>query len=427
MTKSSTVSMPLVTSATRTRLLTTLFTAVSIFNASQIVSFTLLSIVAMQLTHNESLSGIPATIVLLGRALIAYPIGWLMDKLGRRLGIGLGFLMSVFGAGLAAFAVIWGSLWWFCIGGLLNGMGRGASEQSRYAAADIERPERAASAISLIVWAGTIGAIFGPWLIAPSKYWAASLGVVDLAGPYFFTAFCAFIAFLIVIFLLRPDPKQISQHAAAQQQTYLPSSHSAQRTIGQALADADIRLAVITLVVSQLVMTLIMVVNPLHMHHLHHSDTDISFVTMAHTLGMFALSSVTGWLVQRVGKLKVILLGAFVLMTSAVLTPLAQGVWMLGLALFLLGYGWNLGYVAGSSLLAESLRPGERARIQGFSETFVALAATLGSYSTGPTFSWGGIVAVCAVGLTIGLGQMLAGFLTKNLGVRSHSYSKGGN
>ena len=41
---------------------------------------------------------------------------------------------------------------------------------------------------------------------------------------------------------------------------------------------------------------------------------------------------------------------------------------MLFLALFLLGYGWNLGYVAGSALLTTGLGLAERTRLQGFTD-----------------------------------------------------------
>ena len=98
-----------------------------------------------------------------------------------------------------------------------------------------------------------------------------------------------------------------------------------------------------------------------------------------------------------------ILMGGLVLLLSAILAPLARDLFTLCAALFLLGLGWNFAYVAGSSLLAGSLSPAERGRTQGISETLVAFAAALGSYSTGPAFGWGGIVAVSMIGLAFSL------------------------
>ncbi len=151
------------------RLMTTLFSAQSIYNAAQIIAFTPLPLAAVYLTGSEAAAGLPSTITLVGRALIAYPIGWLMGKLGRRLGISFGFALSVIGPLLCAGALFVGSFPLFLLGALINGFGRGAGEQSRYAAADIAPPDRSANAIGTIVFAGTIGALIGPLLLAPSS------------------------------------------------------------------------------------------------------------------------------------------------------------------------------------------------------------------------------------------------------------------
>jgi hypothetical protein len=55
---------------------------------------------------------------------------------------------------------------------------------------------------------------------------------------------------------------------------------------------------------------------------------------------------------------------------------------ILFLALFLLGWGWNLGFVAGSALLTEGLSISERTRLQGVTDALIwssAAAAALGS------------------------------------------------
>lgn len=169
-------------------------------------------------------------------------------------------------------------------------------------------------------------------------------------------------------------------------------------------------LAVATLTIAQLVMTLIMVITPLHMAHHHHDTTAISLVVMAHTLGMFGLSGVTGWLVVRIGKLPVIVIGALILAVSAVLAPLSNNAWMLAFALFLLGLGWNFDFVAGSALLSGALATGERGKTQGVSKTFVAVAAATGAFATGIAFQWGGLLAVCMIGLALTLALIAALF-----------------
>jgi MFS family permease len=168
-------------------------------------------------------------------------------------------------------------------------------------------------------------------------------------------------------------------------------------------ADWNVRLALIAITVGQLVMTTIMVITPLHMAKLEYTVDDIGWVLMAHTLGMFGLASLTGWLIDRYGTIPMIGVGALVLIIAALLTPLAANLWMLSAALFLLGLGWSFSFVAGSALLSAALKPGERGRVQGASETLVSLASGIGSLSVGALFTYGGIVGISGGGLFFAL------------------------
>ena len=68
----------------------------------------------------------------------------------------------------------------------------------------------------------------------------------------------------------------------------------------QLLKLPDVQLAIAAMAIGQLVMTLLMVVTPLHMNRAAYDAGAISYVLMAHTLGMFGLSGVSGWLASRV-------------------------------------------------------------------------------------------------------------------------------
>jgi MFS family permease len=325
-----------------------------------------------------------------------------MGKLGRRLGISVGFLLSVAGTLLCAVALLRGLFSLFLLGALINGFGRGTGEQSRYAAADIVPPERSARAIGTIVFAGTIGAVMGPLLLAPSERAADMRGIIALSGPYFMTAALSFISFAIIFLFLRPEPMLY----ARLETVGMPVAPG--RSIRTIFADRTVQLAVFALGISQLVMTMIMVITPLHMAHENHTTQAVSWVIMAHTLGMFGLSGVTGWLTARCGPRIIIAAGGLVLAVSAIIAPLAATVPMLAVALFLLGLGWNLGYVAGSALLAGAVSPGERGQTQGISETLVAVAAAAGSFSTGPAFQRGGFIAVSMIGLALAVALLAA-------------------
>ena len=160
-----------------------------------------------------------------------------------------------------------------------------------------------------------------------------------------------------------------------------------------------VRLAIGAMVIGQMVMTLLMVITPLHMSQHAYDTKAISWVIMAHTLGMFGLSSLTGRLIDRLGSVPTIGLGAGILIVSGLMIPLGTGFWLLVSSLFLLGLGWNFTFIAGSSLLSDALAANERGRVQGTNEMLVALASGAGSLGTGTAFAFGGIIAVSAIGL----------------------------
>ncbi|MGH2536835.1 MAG: MFS transporter, partial [Candidatus Promineifilaceae bacterium] len=165
---------------------------------------------------------------------------------------------------------------------------------------------------------------------------------------------------------------------------------------------------VLAMAVSQWVMTVLMVITPLHMSHHNHDVDAISVVIMAHTLGMFALAGVTGWLLDRVGRAPVIIGGGALLVAASLLAPLSTGVPLLGLSMFLLGLGWNFSFIAGSALLSSLLLQSERGRAQGLGEAAVALGAGAGSLASGRLFARGDIQAVAYLGLGLSLVLLLA-------------------
>jgi MFS family permease len=164
-----------------------------------------------------------------------------------------------------------------------------------------------------------------------------------------------------------------------------------------------VQLAILAMLVSQTVMVVLMVMTPLHMDHHHHSRDAISMVIAAHTLGMFGLSAMTGYLIDRFGRIPMLVLGGLTLIAAALLAPVSNSEFMLAAALFLLGLGWNFGYVAGSSLLADSLQGAERTRVQGLNDSLVFFVAGFGSLSSGPLYAAGGYFAVSMGGLVLTL------------------------
>jgi MFS family permease len=408
------MSTELITSVIRRRIVATIFAVSSLVAAAQIAYFTLTSIIAADLSGTDSLAGVPGTLSMVGRALSAYPIGWLMGRVGRRYGLSLGLLFGLIGTLMSAWAIGTGSFWLFSIGAGLAGAARGAADLGRYAAAEVYPPESRARSLGLVVFAGTIGAIAGPLLVVPSTESAAAFGWPAESGPYLIGALFSALSILLTFLFLRPDPLVLSKQYEPDEPVGEDVDGKVKgRTFRQLLSLANVRLGMAAMVIGQLVMVMIMVITPLHMSHAGHDTGAISLVIMAHTLGMFGLSTLTGWLIDRIGSESVIIIGSVILIVASVLSPFVSTISGLAFALFLLGLAWNLCFIAGSSLLASGLAANERGRVQGSSDTLSSAAAALGSLSTGPLFAAGTFILVGAVGLALSLGLFAASFLLK--------------
>ena len=219
-------------------------------------------------------------------------------------------------------------------------------------------------------------------------------------GPWAVAFAFSTLSALLIFFLLRPDPMVIARSIAATE-THEAEVEQIVRPVGTLLRLPKVQLAIVSAILFQSVMVILMVMTPLYMNHHNHGRENISLVIAMHTLGMYGLSALTGYLIDRFGRIAMLYVGAATVILSAVLSPLSVDQYILSLTLFLLGLGWNFGYVASSSLLADTLRGPERVRIQGINESLVFLFAGFGSLAAGPLFANGGYAAVSNAGIVL--------------------------
>lgn len=381
-----------------------LFVSQSLASAAFIANIAVNSIVGAELSGTDALAGLPGTLMMGGAALAAYPAGRFMQRYGRRPGLSLGFLFGLLGMLLDGVAVIFGSLPLFLGGLALLGMARGVTDQSRYAAADAVPLSQRARAVSTVVFAGTIGAVGGPALVGPLGQAAVGLGLPELAGPMFGGAVLFSLGGVLVALMLRPDPRVLARQLAGEDPATPEAPGSAAgRGLGEVLRGPAGRTALVAMVIGQGVMVLVMSVTSLHMHHHNHGLSSISLVIGAHTLGMFGLSVLTGYLADRLGRPAVVAIGALLLLAGALIAPISLLTPWLALALFLVGLGWNFCYIGGSSLLADSLAPSERGRVQGGADLLVNLSSAFGSLGSGFILAGPGYGALCLIGAALAL------------------------
>lgn len=388
---------------TSRRLLYILFISQSLFSASTIAIATLMIIVAARLSGDENVAGLPSATQTFAQALFAFPIAVIMGRFGRRLGLVLGYSAAILSALIGIYAITNGLFLLLILSAGLMGMARASVEQSRFAAGEIFPESERARMIGRLVFAGTIGAVVGPGLIKPAGDLMISIGLHPDVGPWVATLCLCLVAAGLTFFLLRPDPMIVARALAQETGEARKNESRTQfvRPLSALLRLPKVQLGIIAALVSQTVMVVLMAMTPLHMDHTHHGREDISLVIAMHTLGMFGLSPLTGYLIDRFGRIPMLMVGSVTLIISSLLAPLSSEVPLLALALFLLGLGWNFGYVAGSSLLADALQGEERTRVQGINDALVFLAAGFGSLSAGVLFANGGYGSVSLAGLVL--------------------------
>jgi MFS family permease len=147
-------------------------------------------------------------------------------------------------------------------------------------------------------------------------------------------------------------------------------------------------------------MVLIMTMTPLHIHAGGGDLVFVGLVISAHTLGMFALAPLSARLVSLRGPTAVALAGMAVLATAAVVSAVAppHGGPQLAIGLFLLGYGWNLTFVSGSSMLVEGAASAAQTQRQGASDFLVYLSGATASITAGALLAAVGFAAMSLLG-----------------------------
>jgi MFS family permease len=349
--------------ASRRRAMAALLAGAALMNAAMAVASAVSTIAAAQ-TLGASSGAIPNCAATGGTGIGAIALTRLMQRRGRRTvfmtaytAAGLGGLLAATGAARHDPAALSGGM-------LLLGLGNAAAQLSRYAAADLYPPRRRAAAIGALLWAVTAGAVGGPLLMAPAGAVTTVLGGPAIAGPFLFAA--------------------LTGAAAAAASARLPSL-----TAGRATSPARLRevtraaaglKALAVMVTAQVIMVAVMTATPLAMAMSDQGLDMVDMVLSAHIFGMFALSPLTGWLTDRFGAKLAMFTGLTVLAAATALAAGTGGLaWPHTVALFLLGYGWNLCFIGGSAHLARDLPALERIRIEGAVDGGVWASAAVAS------------------------------------------------
>lgn len=327
--------------------------------------------------------GISSATFTMGSAFMSQVLARRMSRKGRRVGLQYGYSLAIAGGLLAGFAVNRSSLSLFILGLFLYGSGQASNLLSRYAAMDLAAPDERSQAMSYILFGSTFGAVFGPVLIRPAQDFGVDFfGWSKYTGPWIASA-CFFLFALVNVALrLRPDPLEVSGGLNSQQGVGVvtPNLGDALRTI-RSIRNARVALA--SMVISQVTMVAVMTMTPVHLKLHGHEDVS-PYVISLHIAGMYAFSPLVGKFTDKYGKLQSISVGGTLLVMATVTAALAgEAATLLWPSLWLLGIGWSFGLIGGSSLLVESVPDTSRVTVQGAADLLMSFCGGLAGFSSG--------------------------------------------
>ncbi|RUM99547.1 MFS transporter [Pseudaminobacter arsenicus] len=327
------------------------------------------------LDADKSLATAPITGYSVGLALGALPAAALIRTLGQRNGFFAGTLITALGGLVATLALFEQGFWLFAAGLLTVGVGAAFVQQFRFAAADNAPPEFKARAISFVLAGGIVTAVLGPQIVIFTH---------DLLAPVAFAGSFAAIIVLaaaggVILSFLRAEG-----HSERRQEA---ESASSGRSLRQIVSQPLYAIALLCGVGSYSLMTFVMTGAPLAMVGCGFSSDEATLGISWHVMAMFGPSFVTGRLIHRFGAPTIVAIG-FVLLIGCALAGLSGiQLWQFWFALILLGLGWNFGFIGATALVAETYRPSEKARAQGFHDFVLFSSVAFASLMSGGIYN----------------------------------------
>ena len=339
-------------------------------------------LVGAQIAPSANLMTLPLAVMIIGTATTTAPASILMARVGRRLGFLFGSGLSVLASLLAAWGIYQQSFTVFCAAAFLIGSYIAFLQQFRFAVAESVAPDEVPKSLSILMLAGIVAAILGPEV---GRRFSFVDGLPDFVGSFLGLAVLMAMSFLVLLLFFR----DIEVKADAVE--------GDERPLGTVLRQPTVILAVASAVVGYTIMSLIMTATPVSMHEVdQHSLDDTAWVVQSHILAMYIPSFFSGFLIARFGVMRIIQ-GGLVLMLICVVIGWGEPELMhyFG-SMVLLGVGWNVLFLGGTTLLTQSYRSSERFKVQAANDFMIFGWQAVGSLGAGvllATLGWNGVLA----------------------------------
>ena len=336
-------------------------------------------LVGTELAPSLLLATLPYSLIATTNAAVTVPASFLMARLGRRAGFVLGALIGGLGGVVSAWAIFERDFLLFCLGNALWGAFQATAQYYRFAAADAAAPAFRSRAVSYVLAGGVAAALIGPEIATRSKDLFAP---VLFAGSFLAISVLAVCTILTLAFLDIPVPSRAERAQAGG------------RPFGEIARQPLFIAAVANGVIGYAIMSFVMTASPIAAVGCGLTSGDAAGIIRFHLIGMYVPAFFTGALIARYGTTRIALTGTVLLLLCGIVALSGTSKPHFWLALALLGFGWNFMFVAGTTMLTQSYRPEERAKVQGLNEFLIAGSSALGSLASAGVyggFGWDGL------------------------------------
>ncbi len=351
-----------------------LIAAQAILGSQMPMIFIVGGLAGQSLASNICFATLPITLIVMGSMLAASPMAAIMQKFGRQAGFFIGATAGATGGAVGAYGLYTASFPILLTGSLITGIYMSAHGFYRFAAADMASDRFRPKAISFVLAGGLISAIIGPQLV---KLTAQAM-VIPFLGTYLMVIVLNLAGSFLFLLLDIPTPEAPAKDA--------PRG----RTRLELLKTPRIAVAVICAMVSYALMNLVMTSTPLAVVGCGFDAGRAADVVSAHVLAMYIPSFFTGHLIARFGVERIMAIGLFILAAAGGVALEGIEIENFFLALVLLGFGWNFGFIGATTMLADAHDPHERGRIQGMNDFLVFGGVTVASLSSGALMNCSG-------------------------------------
>lgn len=348
----------------------------AIFMTTVNINIIVTSLVGVAIAPEPWLATLPLSMVFISSMLTTLPASLIMGRFGRKIIFIIAAIIGVIACLLLGQATIIKSFTLFMAASTMLGLTHGVAQFYRYAAADNAEKENKARALSLVVAGGILAAFLGPNL---SRLTFTAIPDHLYAGCFFAAAGVQAVALLALPFLRIKLPAVTDKTMSS-----VP--------IGTIFRQPFFIAGLVSASIGYGVMTFVMTATPLQIVNTERFGNDSNAIIIQwHVVAMLLPSLFTGHLIRRFGVIPILWSGIIFYLAMMMVTLSGNSFWHYFVTLILLGLGWNMLFVGGSSIVAQSCSPEQRPRVQGMADltiTFMMAMSSLAAATMHYLYGW---------------------------------------